>query len=195
MSGLELLEKLHSEGHRLPAIMITGNADVPMAVKAMKAGALDFIEKPIGREELIAGIERALELSQDSSKLLRLREFSVSSPRGSHAATTRRDGKGARRPAQQEHRRRPRHQPAHGRKPPRLDYEENRVKVATCAGQVGASGVGPRRGAVDGALRNRGACAFNPRECGLEPRADECDHTRAWSWLRRRRETIESTWI
>jgi two-component system CheB/CheR fusion protein len=54
--------------------MITGNADVPMAVKAMKAGALDFIEKPIGREELIAGIERALELSQDSGKLAKLRE-------------------------------------------------------------------------------------------------------------------------
>ena len=54
MSGLELLEKLHDVGHHLPAIMITGNADVPMAVKAMKAGALDFIEKPIGREELIA---------------------------------------------------------------------------------------------------------------------------------------------
>ncbi len=74
MSGLELLETLHDEGHRLPAIMITGNADVPMAVKAMKAGALDFIEKPIGRAELIASIERALELSQDSSKLLKLRE-------------------------------------------------------------------------------------------------------------------------
>ena len=51
MSGLELLEKLHGEGHRLPAIMITGNADVPMAVEAMKAGALDFIEKPIGRSD------------------------------------------------------------------------------------------------------------------------------------------------
>ena len=74
MSGLELLETLHDEGHRLPAIMITGDADVPMAVKAMKAGALDFIEKPIGRAELIASIERALELSQDSSKLLKLRE-------------------------------------------------------------------------------------------------------------------------
>ena len=74
MSGLELLEKLHDEGHRLPAIMITGNADVPMAVKAMKAGALDFIEKPIDRLELIASIERALELSQDSSKLQEVRE-------------------------------------------------------------------------------------------------------------------------
>ena len=65
MSGLELLEKLHDDGHGLPAIMITGNGDVPMAVKAMKAGALDFIEKPIGREELIASIERALELSHE----------------------------------------------------------------------------------------------------------------------------------
>jgi two-component system CheB/CheR fusion protein len=77
MSGLGLLEKLHDEGHRLPAIMITGEADVPMAVKAMKAGALDFIEKPIGRPELIASIERALELSQDSSKLLKLRESAL----------------------------------------------------------------------------------------------------------------------
>jgi two-component system CheB/CheR fusion protein len=74
MSGLELVEKLHEEGHHLPAIMITGNADVHMAVQAMKAGALDFIEKPIGREELIAGIERALELSQDANKLLEIRE-------------------------------------------------------------------------------------------------------------------------
>jgi two-component system, chemotaxis family, CheB/CheR fusion protein len=74
MSGLELLEKLHHDGHGLPAIMITGNGDVPMAVKAMKAGALDFIEKPIGGEVLIASIDRALELSRDSSKLLERRE-------------------------------------------------------------------------------------------------------------------------
>ena len=74
MSGLELLERLHNDGHSLPTIMVTGNADVPMAVKAMKAGALDFIEKPIGREEVIASIERALELSRDSGKLLELRE-------------------------------------------------------------------------------------------------------------------------
>jgi two-component system CheB/CheR fusion protein len=74
MSGLDLLQKLHNDGHRLPAILITGNADVAMAVKAMKAGALDFIEKPVGREELIASVDRALELSQDSTKLLERRE-------------------------------------------------------------------------------------------------------------------------
>ena len=77
MSGLELLKKLHDGGHRVPSIMITGNSDVPMAVEAMKAGALDFIEKPIGREELIASIERALELSQDSSKLQEWRELAA----------------------------------------------------------------------------------------------------------------------
>ena len=74
MSGLELLRKLHDDGHRVPSIMITGNSDVPMAVEAMKAGALDFIEKPIGRNELLASIGRALALAQDSSKLQEWRE-------------------------------------------------------------------------------------------------------------------------
>ncbi len=46
MTGLELLQRLRGDGDRLPAIMITGNSDVPMSVRAMKAGARDFIEKP-----------------------------------------------------------------------------------------------------------------------------------------------------
>jgi two-component system, chemotaxis family, CheB/CheR fusion protein len=78
MSGLELLQQLNHANHRLPAIMITGNSDVPMAVKAMKAGALDFIEKPIGRIELLASIERALEHARDSSKLFAWRETAAS---------------------------------------------------------------------------------------------------------------------
>ena len=78
MSGLELLQRLQDAGHRLPAIMITGNSDVPMAVQAMKAGASDFIEKPIGRDELLASIERALEQSRDSSKLSAWREDAAS---------------------------------------------------------------------------------------------------------------------
>jgi two-component system CheB/CheR fusion protein len=69
ISGLELLQRLRDAGHYLPSIMITGNSDVPMAVQAMKAGASDFIEKPITRDELLTGIERALDLSRDSSKL------------------------------------------------------------------------------------------------------------------------------
>ena len=69
MSGLELLQQLKNDGNRLPAIMITGQGDVPMAVEAMRAGAADFIEKPIHRKELFASIEHALEHIRDSAKL------------------------------------------------------------------------------------------------------------------------------
>ena len=52
----------------LPAIVIPGNSDVSMAVEAMKAGATDFIEKPIGRDELIASLDRAFEFSRARTK-------------------------------------------------------------------------------------------------------------------------------
>jgi two-component system CheB/CheR fusion protein len=54
--------------------MITGNSDVQMAVQAMQAGALDFIEKPVGRGELLDSIARALEHSRDAGKLSAWRE-------------------------------------------------------------------------------------------------------------------------
>ena len=65
MTGLELLGWLKAHGHLIPAIIITGSSDVPIAVQAMKAGAIDFIEKPIGTEELLASIANAVGLSKD----------------------------------------------------------------------------------------------------------------------------------
>jgi two-component system CheB/CheR fusion protein len=82
MSGIELLKKLRDDGHRLPSIMITGNSDVTMAVQAMKAGAADFVEKPITADELIAIVERALEQSNDSGKLAQWRESASASIAG-----------------------------------------------------------------------------------------------------------------
>jgi two-component system CheB/CheR fusion protein len=70
MGGLQLLRRLRAASDPLPAIMITGSGDVPMAVEAMKAGAADFIEKPIGRADLLASIDSALERSRDSSKVM-----------------------------------------------------------------------------------------------------------------------------
>jgi two-component system, chemotaxis family, CheB/CheR fusion protein len=69
MNGLELLQRLSEMGDEMPAIMITGNSDVPMAVAAMKAGAADFIEKPISSADLLSSIEHALEYAKDATKL------------------------------------------------------------------------------------------------------------------------------
>ncbi len=68
MDGLELLKTLGQAGRRPPAIMITGHSDVAIAVEAMKRGACDFIEKPIGRPELLAAVARALEQARDDSR-------------------------------------------------------------------------------------------------------------------------------
>jgi len=68
MGGLALLEWLKSEKSEWASIMITGYGDVSMAVRAMKAGAMDFIEKPIRADELLASIENALDRTHDSGK-------------------------------------------------------------------------------------------------------------------------------
>ena len=60
MDGLEFQEHLTTAGIHVPVIVMTGHADVPLAVKAMKAGAVDFIEKPFGDETILASIEGAL---------------------------------------------------------------------------------------------------------------------------------------
>ncbi len=70
IDGIELIRQLKQCGHHLPAIMITGSSAVPMAVEAMKVGAIDFIEKPVRWKELLGSINRALELSRDEAKLL-----------------------------------------------------------------------------------------------------------------------------
>ena len=60
MTGIELVRRLKGQGFRLPIVMITGHADVPLAVEAMKAGVADFIEKPFDDEVLLAAIHAAL---------------------------------------------------------------------------------------------------------------------------------------
>ena len=57
MDGLEVQQALQEKGVRLPVIIMTGHGDVGLAVKAMKAGAVDFIEKPFEKETLIASLE------------------------------------------------------------------------------------------------------------------------------------------
>lgn len=74
MDGLSLQRHLLEQGHILPVIIMTGHGDVPLAVRAMKAGAIDFIEKPFEEETLIFGIQRALELSRQTTEKQRVNE-------------------------------------------------------------------------------------------------------------------------
>ena len=61
MSDIDVIERFQSSGHTLPAIVITGHGDVALAVQAMKAGAVGFIEKPIGSGVLLGLIAMALD--------------------------------------------------------------------------------------------------------------------------------------
>ncbi len=61
MTGLELQQKLAARPHKLSIIVVTGHGDVPMAVKAMKAGAADFIEKPYSDETILESVTDAIE--------------------------------------------------------------------------------------------------------------------------------------
>ena len=66
MSGLELYEKLNARHCTLPAIFITGHGDVPMAVSALKKGAVDFIEKPFGDKDMLRLVEQCLALDRET---------------------------------------------------------------------------------------------------------------------------------
>ncbi len=65
MGGLELQNRLQQLGADLPIIMISGHADVRLAVDAMKAGAKDFLEKPFRMQELCEAIQRVIRLEKD----------------------------------------------------------------------------------------------------------------------------------
>ena len=77
-SGLELQAALPDHGVGLPIIFMTGHADVPTSVRAMKAGAVDFLEKPVQRQDLLDAVGRALRRDQlqrqERFDMARLRE-------------------------------------------------------------------------------------------------------------------------
>jgi len=68
MSGLELQRALESRGCSLPILFLTGQADVPSTVKALKRGAVDFLTKPVEDEELLAAVRRAVDADSVARK-------------------------------------------------------------------------------------------------------------------------------
>jgi two-component system, LuxR family, response regulator FixJ len=77
MDGIELLRRLRAQHASRPVIVITGHGDIPLAVEAMKQGAIDFIEKPYEDEVLLSAVRAALSMHERSA------------PRASEKATTR----------------------------------------------------------------------------------------------------------
>lgn len=76
MSGLDLQQRLTQEPIHPPIIIITGHGDVPMAVRAVKAGAVDFIEKPFNDQTLLDAVHRAFDLdARNRGQALRLADI------------------------------------------------------------------------------------------------------------------------
>jgi len=82
MNGIDVQRELGRRGDPHPIVFLTGHGDVPMAVMALKAGALDFLEKPVHRERLLAALEGALardrELREERARTGHLRELARS---------------------------------------------------------------------------------------------------------------------
>ena len=78
MSGLDLQSKLNEAGIEIPIIFITGHGDIPMTVKAMKSGAVEFLTKPFRDQDLIDAIQQALKKSvetrQEQNEIAQLKE-------------------------------------------------------------------------------------------------------------------------
>ena len=68
MSGLELQSTLRSAGNDIPIIFITGHGDIPMTVRAMKHGALEFLPKPVDAKKLLDAVDQALQSSRSSRR-------------------------------------------------------------------------------------------------------------------------------
>ncbi len=78
MSGLEVQERLALEEIQPPIIIITGHGDVPMAVRTVKAGAVDFIEKPFNEQVLLDSVHRAIELDgEHRGRVMQLADISA----------------------------------------------------------------------------------------------------------------------
>jgi len=74
MSGLELLERLVQDGSRLPTILVSAHGDVPTVVRAMKTGALNFLERPCRDQELWESLQEAIKSDRESRERLAIND-------------------------------------------------------------------------------------------------------------------------
>ena len=66
LDGLEVQRRLNDRGVTLPVVIVTGHGDIAMAVQAMRAGAVDFLEKPVSRDRLLEAVARAIDIGRNA---------------------------------------------------------------------------------------------------------------------------------
>jgi FixJ family two-component response regulator len=86
-NGLDFQDELVAHGHHIPIILITGHGDIPMTVRGMKAGAIDFLPKPFSDEQMLAAVASAI----DRSRIQRAAEADTAKLRQCYAALTPRE--------------------------------------------------------------------------------------------------------
>ena len=137
MDGIELVRELARRKIALPVVLISGHADVPMAVAGIKAGAEDFIEKPIDDRQLVAAINRGLartfeqQVSKQSQDALGRQLFAADAAAGRDLRP------GRQRLHQPGDRLQARHQHPHGRELPRPDHGKDAGRERRGAGPAG----------------------------------------------------------
>ena len=129
ISGLELLEQFNREEMPLPAIVMSAYGDVPMVVRAMKAGALNFLEKPCRDQQLWEAIQEALKWDGLHRQHVVLRSQGSPSPATPYPRRTQRPRFADRRQVEPSHRRRVGAQRADHRSPPRQAHEKNEGRI------------------------------------------------------------------
>jgi FixJ family two-component response regulator len=87
LSGLDLQSRMAEINREIPIVFITGHGDIPMSVRAMKAGAVEFLTKPFGDQELLDAIAQAIE----RHRAARGRQAEMDELKGRHASLTRRE--------------------------------------------------------------------------------------------------------
>ena len=137
MDGIELVRELARRKIALPVVLISGHADVPMAVAGIKAGAEDFIEKPIDDRQLVAAINRGLARTFEQQVAKQIADALGRQFFAAHAAAGRDIRSGGERLHQPGDRRQARHQHPHGGKLSRPDHGKDAGGERRRAGPAG----------------------------------------------------------
>ena len=162
LDGLELQRRLAAAGESLPIVFITGHGDIPMSVRAMKAGATDFLTKPVEAQVLVAAVRAAIEQHAATRRARGRCRGASPTARKPHAARARRARRAGGGKAQQADRRGPGRGRADGQVPPGAHHGAN-------AGENHRGADAHRRAARDrrsAGARRRAATAAATRSAG-----------------------------